>query len=211
MDLNRQALLTTAVAVLGPAAVWHGLRPGQLAATIRAHAVLPGTRPADRSRARARRGTGTRRDAATVYAGALVAVELAVVATALVTLGAESTRLAGVALALTGAGFVGYVVLLLGRDYQGDCGCSPVAAAVSKLSLVPGAVLVGVGALLAADRAFDGTAFARGDGALQTGLALAAAALLGALLSLLPGSALVGDPNRLAPAAGTAEPPGRED
>lgn len=208
MDLNRQALLTTAVAVLGPAAVWHGLRPGQLAATIRAHAVLPGTRPADRSRAR---GTATRRDAATVYAGALVAVELAVVATALATLGAESTRLAGVALALTGAGFVGYVVLLLGRDYQGDCGCSPVAAAVSKLSLVPGAVLVGLGALLAADRAFDDTAFARSDGALQTGLALAAAALLGALLSLLPGSALVGDPNRLAPAAGTAEPPGRED
>jgi hypothetical protein len=198
MDLNRQALLTTAVAVLGPAAVWHAVRPRQLAATIRAHRVLPGTGdPA---------GANPAARAATAYAAALVVVELAVTALALATLATDSTRAAGVALALTGAGFVAYVALLLRRDVRGDCGCSPVAASVSRLSLVPGVVLVAAGAVLAADRPFDGSAFADTGGGFETTLALAAAALTGALLSLLPGSALVGDPHRLAP----AEIPGRE-
>lgn len=187
MDLNRQALLTMAIAVLGPAAVWHGVHPGALARTIGRQAVLPGTRNTQPSR-------GSR-----VWAGLVVVLELGVLAAVAVSLFTETTRVAGVLLAGAGAAFLGYVALLLRRDYRGDCGCSPVAASVTGLSLVPGAALLAAGAVLAADHPFDDVALADGAGGLETVLALAAALLVGGLVSLLPASALVGDPATLRP------------
>lgn len=194
MDLNRQALLTMTIAVLAPAAVWHGVHPGALARTIGRQAVLPGTRPT---------AAGSRW--APVWAGLLVVLELAVLAAVVVSLFSETSRVAGALLGLAGAGFCGYVALLLGRDYRGDCGCSPVAASVTGLSLVPGAALLVAGVVLAADHPFDDVALADGSGGLETVLALAAAALIGGLVSLLPASALVGDPATLRP-AGPAAP-----
>lgn len=190
MDLNRQALLTMTIAVLAPAAVWHGVHPGALARTIGRQAVLPGTRPTAA-------GSGW----ASVWAGLLVVLELAVLAAVVGSLFSETSRVAGALLGLAGAGFCGYVALLLGRDYRGDCGCSPVAASVTGLSLVPGAALLVAGVVLAADHPFDDVALADGSGGLESVLALAAAALIGALVSLLPASALVGDPATLRPAA----------
>jgi hypothetical protein len=191
MDLNRQALLTMTIAVLAPAAVWHGVHPGALARTIGRQAVLPGTRPTAAAGSRWAR----------VWAGLLVVLELAVLVAVVASLFSETSRVAGALLGLAGAGFCGYVVLLLGRDYRGDCGCSPVAASVTGLSLVPGAALLVAGVVLAADHPFDDVALADGSGGLETVLALAAAALIGALVSLLPASALVGDPATLRPAA----------
>lgn len=192
MDLNRQALLTMTVAVLGPAAVWHGAHPGALARTIGRQAVLPGARS---------RGNGS--GWASVWAGLVIVLELAVLAAAVVSLFSETTRIAGVLLGVAGAAFVGYVALLLSRDYRGDCGCSPVAASVTGLSLVPGAALLAAGVVLALDHSFDGSAFADGSGRLETVLAFAAAVLIGGLVSLLPASALVGDPVTLRPATST--------
>lgn len=185
MDLNRQALLTLTVAVLAPAAVAHGLRPVALARTIRQQAVLPGAGGSSR--------------ASTAYAALVVALELAVVGSCLFSLFSSTTRVPGVLLAGSGACFVAYVTLLLARGYRGDCGCSPVAASVTGLSLVPGAALLVAGALLVADRPFDDVAFADGSGVVETALALAASALLGGLLPLVPASALVGDPLSLSP------------
>jgi hypothetical protein len=195
MDLNRQALLAMTVAVLGPAAVWHGAHPTALARTIGQQAVLPGTR---RTRGSRRSRNGSRR-AAAAWAGSVVVLELAVLAAAVVSLFSETTRVAGVLLGVAGAAFVGYVALLLARDYRGDCGCSPVAASVTGLSLVPGAALLAAGVVLAIDHSFDDAALADGSGGLETVLALAAAVLVGGLVSLLPASALVGDPVTLRP------------
>ena len=197
MDLNRQALLTMTIAVLGPAAVWHGAHPGALARTIGRQAVLPGTRPRSRPRSRGQsnnfggeNGSGW----AFAWAGLVVVLELTVLAAVAVSLLSETTRVAGVLLAVAGAAFLGYVALLLARDYRGDCGCSPVAASVTGLSLVPGAALLAAGVVLAVDHPFDDVALADGPGGLETVLALAAAVLIGGLVSLLPASALVGDP-----------------
>jgi methylamine utilization protein MauE len=197
MDLNRQALLTMTVAVLGPAAVWHGAHPGALARAIGRQAVLPGTRGTGQAR--------SRRAWASAWAGSVVVLELAVLAAAVVSLFTSTTRVAGAMLGLAGAAFVGYVALLLTRDYRGDCGCSPVAAAVTGLSLVPGAALLAAGVVLAVDHPFDDVALADGSGGLETALALAAAVLIGGLVSLLPASALVGDPVTLRPATSTSE------
>jgi hypothetical protein len=192
MDLNRQALLAMAVAVLGPAAVWHGAHPGALARTIGRQGLLPGARPG-----------GKRLGWASVWAGLVMVLELAVLAAAVVSLFSETTRIAGVLLGAAGAAFVGYVALLLSRDYRDDCGCSPVAAPVTGLSLVPGAALLAAGVVLALDHSFEGSAFADGSGSLETVLAFAAAVLIGGLVSLLPASALVGDPVTLRPATST--------
>jgi hypothetical protein len=189
MDLNRQALLVIAITVLGPAAVWHGLHPSRLASTIAGQAVLPGAR---------RLGRG-----ALAWAGLVVVFELAALAVSVASLFSSSGRLAGALLAAAGAAFVAYVVLLLRRDYRGDCGCTPVAAAVTGLSVVPGGVLLAAGLVLAADPSLGDTALARTSGGVDTAVALAAAGVLGALVSLLPASALVGDARRLQPAAGT--------
>jgi hypothetical protein len=186
VDLNRQALLVMTVAVLGPAAVWHGVHPGELARTIGRQGVLPGTRG--------------RRSRASAWAGFVVVLELAVLVAAVMSLFSSTTRVAGALLAAAGAAFVGYVVLLLRRDYSGDCGCSPVAASVTGLSLVPGAALLAAGVVLAVDHSFDDVALADGSGGLETVLALAAAVLIGGLVSLLPASALVGNPVTLRPA-----------
>jgi hypothetical protein len=199
MDLNRQALLAMTVAVLGPAAVWHGAHPGALARTIGRQAVLPGTR---RTR-RAGNGSANRTGWAAAWAGSVVVLELAVLAAAVLSLFSDTSRVAGVLLGVAGAAFVGYVALLLARDYRGDCGCSPVAASVTGLSLVPGAALLAAGVVLAADHAFDDVALADGSGGLETVLALAVAVLIGGLVSLLPASALVGDPATLRPATST--------
>jgi hypothetical protein len=199
MDLNRQALLTMTVAVLAPAAVWHGAHPGALARTIGRQAVLPGTR-----------GTGgarSRRTWSAAWAGSVVVLELAVLAAAVVSLFSETTRVAGALLGVAGAAFVGYVALLLARDYRGDCGCSPVAASVTGLSLVPGAALLAAGVVLAVDHRFDDVALADGSGGLETVLALGAAILIGGLVSLLPASALVGDPATLRPSATSTSMP----
>jgi hypothetical protein len=193
MDVNRQALLVMTITVLGPAAAWHGVHPVRLAQTIERQAVLPGTRAVS---ARARAG---RPGASVAWAVLVAALELAVLAAAAVSLFSSTSRLAGALLALAGAAFVAYVALLLSRDYRGDCGCSPVAASVSWLSVVPGAVLLAAGVLLAVDRSFDDVALADGSGAVQTAVALVASGLVGALLSLLPASALVGDPRSLRP------------
>lgn len=190
MDLNRQALLVIAITVLGPAAVWHGLHPTRLAQTIAGQAVLPGTR----------RPGG----AAIAWAGLVVAFELAALAVSVAGLFSSTGRPAGVLLTVAGAAFVAYVALLLRRDYQGDCGCAPVAAAVSGLSVVPGGSLLAAGLVLAADPSLGDVALARGSGGLDTALALAAAGLLGALVSLLPASSLVGDPRTLEPDVRTA-------
>jgi hypothetical protein len=190
MDLNRQALLAMTVALLGPAAVWHGVHPGALARTIWGQAVLPGTRSGR-----------SRRAWASVWAGSVVVLELAVLAAAVVSLFAGTTRVAGALLAVAGAAFVAYVALLLARDYRGDCGCSPVAASVTGLSLAPGAALLAAGVVLAIDHSFDDVALADGSGGLETVLALAAAVLIGGLVSLLPASAVVGNPVTLRPAA----------
>ena len=181
MDLNRQALLVAVAAVLAPAAVGHAVRLGALATTIRGQGVLPGARS---------------RSTATGWAAAVVALELAVVAAVALSWAAGTTRVVGVLAAATGLGFVAYVATLRRRGYDGDCGCSPVASAVTGLSFVPGAFLAATGALLAADRGWD-TAFARASGTLEEALALGAAGLLGALLLLLPASALAGDPSTL--------------
>ena len=184
MDLNRQALLVMALAVLGPAAAAHAAAPGRLTSTIHHHRVLPGT-------SSGRRGSSA-------YAGLLIVVEMAVVGVGGVALlGGAGTRLAGVLLAASGLAFLAYVATLLIRGYQGDCGCSPLTASITGLSLLPGASLVLAGALLAPDRAYDDVAFAASGGAVETGLALVTAGLLGALVSLLPASALVGDPQLL--------------
>jgi hypothetical protein len=185
MDLNRQALLALAIAVLGPAAAAHAARPRALAAAIREHGVLPGAR--------------ARSWAPAAYAALVAAGELAAVGVAVASAFASTTRVAGVLLAGAGASFVAYVARLLARGYRGDCGCSPVAATVTRLSLVPGAALLAAGAVLVADRPLGEAALARGSGPLETGMALGAAALVGALLSLLPASALVGDPLSLGP------------
>jgi hypothetical protein len=128
------------------------------------------------------------------YAVGLALAELAVAAVAAVSLTTDGTRLAGLLLAAPGLGFVAYVSRLLADDYAGDCGCTPLAATVTRLSLVPGAALLVVGSVLATDVAFDDVAFARTSGALQTSLAVGTAAVLGALVALLPASALTGDP-----------------
>jgi methylamine utilization protein MauE len=185
MDLNRQVLLVTALAVLAPAAAGHALRPGALAGTIRTQGVLPGVRTAPRT--------------AAAYAAGLVVAELAVAALAAVSLAGDGTRLAGVALVVSGLGFVAYVARLLARDYAGDCGCTPLTATVTRLSLLPGAALAAAGLALAPDAAFDDVAFADTSGALQTSLALVAAGLLGALVAVLPATALSGDPLVLVP------------
>jgi hypothetical protein len=201
MDLNRQALLTMTVAVLGPAAVWHGAHPGALARTIGRQAVLPGTRSRPRKRGQNNKFGGENGSGwASVWAGSVLVLELAVLAAAVVSLFGETTRVAGVLLAVAGAAFVAYVALLLARDYRGDCGCSPVAASVTGLSLVPGAALLAAGVVLAVDHSFDDVALSDGSGGLETVMALAAAVLIGGLVSLLPASAVVGNPVTLRPA-----------
>lgn len=182
MDLNRQVLLVTALALMAPAALGHALRPGALARTIRTQATLPGARTAGW--------------AAPAYAAALVVAELGVTALAAVSLAGDSTRLAGVALVVAGVGFVAYVARLLARHYDGDCGCTPLAATVTRLSLVPGAalVIVGLALALAPGDGWRDVAFADTSGALQTNLALVTAGVLGALVAVLPATALTGDP-----------------
>ena len=174
MDLNRQALLVAAAAVLAPAAVGHAVRLGALATTIRGQGLLPG--------ARSRRG-------ATGWAAGVVALEVAVVASLVTAWAADTTRVAGLLVAGTGLAFVAYLVALRRRGYDGDC-------AVTGLSFVPGAFLVLAGAVLALDRSSD-VAFADASGTLEPALALGAAGVLGALLLLLPASALAGDPTTL--------------
>jgi hypothetical protein len=181
VDLNRQALLVAAAAVLAPAAVGHAVRLGALATTIRGQGMLPG--------ARSRRG-------ATGWAAGVVALEVAVAASLVTAWATDTTRVAGLLVAGTGLAFVAYLVALRRRGYDGDCGCSPVASAVTGLSFVPGAFLVLAGAVLALDRSSD-VAFADASGTLEPALALGAAGILGALLLLLPASALAGDPTTL--------------
>jgi hypothetical protein len=206
MDLNRQALLIMAITVLGPAVVWHGRHPFRLAGTIAGQAVLPGTGSPAAARAGAdRRPAG----AAVAWATAVVVLELGALVVCVASLFSSTGRPAGVLLAVSGVAFVAYVALLLRRGYRGDCGCAPVAASVTGISLVPGSVLLVAGLVLAADPSLDDVALAHGSGGLDTALALAAAGLLGALVSLLPASALIGDPRRLepdAPAAQTTRP-----
>jgi hypothetical protein len=185
VDLNRQALLLAVAAVLAPAAVAHAVRLGSLARTIRAQGVLPGTRS---------------RSAATGWAAAVVALELVVVASVALAWAADTTRMTGALAAATGLGFVVYVAALRRRGYEGDCGCAPVASAVTGLSFVPGAFLALAGAVLAADRSWD-VAIADASGTLEPALALGASGVLGALLLLLPASALAGDPTTLRPTA----------
>jgi hypothetical protein len=197
MDLNRQALLTMALTVLGPAVVWHGRHPFRLAGTVAGQAVLPGTRaPAAGAGA-----DGRPAGAAVAWATAVVVLELGALVVCVASLFSSTGRPAGVLLAVAGVAFVAYVALLLRRGYRGDCGCAPVAASVTGLSLVPGSVLLVAGLVLAADPSLDDVAFAHGSGGLDTALALAAAGLLGALVSLLPASALIGDPRTLEPDA----------
>lgn len=177
-------LLVTGLAVLAPAAVGHAVRPGALAATIRTQATLPLVR--------------SRSWAAPAYAAALALAELAIVAAAAVSLTADgdTARIAGLALVAAGLGFVAYVARLLARDYAGDCGCTPLATTVTRLSLVPGAALAAVGLVLALAPAdgLDDVAFAQTSGPWQTGLALAVGGVLGGLVALLPATALTGDP-----------------
>ncbi|HKH07225.1 MAG TPA: MauE/DoxX family redox-associated membrane protein [Acidimicrobiales bacterium] len=178
MDLNRAAVLVAVAAVLAPAAAGHAVRLGALATAIRGQGVLPVARS---------------RSAATGWAAAVVALELVVVASVPLAWAAGTTRLAGLLAAATGLAFVAYVATLRRRGYAGDCGCSPVASAVTGLSFVPGAFLVAGGAVLALDRSSE-VAFAQASGTLEPALALGASALLGALVLLLPASALAGDP-----------------
>lgn len=187
MDLNRQALLVLLVAVLGPAACGHATDPTRLVRAVGQQGVLP--------------AAGRPRVAAG-YAGVLIAAELAAVAAGLVALSGHGTRLVGTALAACGLGFVGYLLALLAGRYSGDCACSPLHTSVTPLSLVPGAVLAAGGVVLALDRPLDDVGLDRTSGALQTGLALAVAGLVGVLLVLLPASALLGDPRNLSPEEG---------
>lgn len=180
MDLNRQALLIMTITVLGPAAVWHAWHPGRLAQTIARQAVLPGP--------------------AAVWAGVAVVLELGVLTACVAGLFSSTGRPAGALLAVAGAAFAAYVTLLLRRDYRGDCGCAPVAASVTRLSLAPGGALLAAGLVLVADPSLGDVALAETSGGLETTLALCAAGLVGALVSLLPASAVVGDPLRLQPA-----------
>lgn len=185
MDLNGQALLVTALSVLGPAAVAHMAAPGRLARTITHHRLLP--------------GTAASAAAPKVYAGLLVALELAMVGVCSVALFASVGRLAGLVLAGGGVAFVVYVSVLVVSGYQGDCGCSPLTSSVTWLSAVPGGVLFVTGALLAVDRPFDDVAFGEASGPLQNASALGAAAVVGSLVALLPATALTGDPLSLQP------------
>jgi hypothetical protein len=188
VDLNRQALLVLLLATLVPAAVGHAADPAGLVRAVGRQAVLP--------------GASERPRVAAGYAGSLIAAELAVVAAGLAALTGTGIRLAGLALAACGLGFVGYLVALLAGRYSGDCACSPLPSGVTPLSLVPGTVLAAGGLVLALDRPLADVGLDRTSGALQTGLALAAAGLLGALLVLLPASALRGDPRDLSPEEG---------
>jgi hypothetical protein len=194
MDLNRQALLIMTITVLCPAAIWHGRHPARLARTIAGQAVLPGTRaPAAAGVGADRRPAG----AAVAWATVVVVLELGALVVCVASLFWSTGRPAGVLLAAAGVAFVAYVALLLRRGYRGDCGCAPVSASVTGLSLVPGSMLLVAGLVLAADPSLDDVALAHGSGGLDTAMALAAASLLGALVSLLPASALIGDPRSL--------------
>jgi len=184
LDLNRQVLLVVGLAVLAPAAVGHAVRPGALARTIRTQGTLPLVRSTSW--------------AAPAYAAALALAELAIGVAAAFSLTADgdTARVAGIALVAAGLGFVAYVARLLAREYAGDCGCTPLAATVTRLSLVPGAALtaVGLALALAPGDGLDDVAFARTSGPWQTALALAVGGVLGGLVALLPATALTGDP-----------------
>jgi methylamine utilization protein MauE len=180
VDLNRQVLLVAALTILTPAVVGHAVRPRHLARTIRGQGALPGSR--------------TTPWVASAYSAGLILAELGVAAVAAVSLAGDTTRPAGALISVAGLGFVAYVGHLLAHGYDGDCGCTPLTATVTRLSLVPGAALLVIGLALVPDAAFDDAAFARTSGALQTSLAVGAAVVLGALVALLPATALTGDP-----------------